>query len=185
MTQTKERTPHDFLNRDVLRQIDYRVARLGRKYGLDLHDRRDVRQEFCLALFRAGTAYDVSRGSPERFVRMVLNRCYKSFVRKTARATQNRVRSVGAVAMDTSDPEYESQLVDPRSGHSRKRFELAEDVRVVISRLPADLAELCRDLMSLTPPQVARKRGVHHSTIYRALFRLREHFQNAGLGEEF
>ena len=181
MSQKTDPASYDFLNDTVLRRIDYRVTRLGRKYGLSREDREDIRQEFCLAMYRAGSKFDPEQCTLERFVRMVLNRCYKHFVRKLARAVENRARSVGAVAMDMSDSDCEHCLIDPNSEDDRRRLETAEDVRTVISRLPEDLGELCRDLMSLSPPQIARKRGVHHSTIYRAIARLREHFTNAGI----
>jgi RNA polymerase sigma factor (sigma-70 family) len=185
MAQTTEPTPYDFLNDTVLRRIDYRVARLGRKYGLSREDREDLRQEFCLTVFRAGSKFDPAQCTAERFVRMVLNRCYKHFVRKLARAAENRAQSVVAVAMDMSDSDCEHCLIDPSSEDDRQRFEMAEDVRTVIAGLPEDLAELARDMMSLSPPQIARKRGVHHSTIYRAIAKLREHFTNAGIDGVF
>jgi len=54
-------TRYDFLDDSVMRRIDYRVARLGRKYCLSVEDRQDIRQEFCLAMFRAGEKYDPER----------------------------------------------------------------------------------------------------------------------------
>ncbi len=176
---------YDFLSDDILRRIDYRVIRLGRKYGLSREGREDVRQEFCLVMVRAGSKFDPQQCAPDRYVGMVLNRCYKHFVRKLARATENRAQSVGAVAMDMCDSDGEHGFIDPKSEDDRRRLELSADVRTVISRLPEELGELCRDLMWLSPPQVARKRGVHHSTIYRAIAKLREYFTSAEIDGVF
>lgn len=180
-----EPTRPDFLDDTVLRRIDYRVARLGRKYGLSRQDREDARQEFCLAVFRAQASFDPQRCTRERFIGMVLNRCYKHFVRKLARAVQSRSLSVATVPLDTCEADADHRLVDPTSGQDLQRLETALDVESVIARLPEDLAQLARELMALSPPQIARKRGVHHSTVYRAMGRLREHFAKAGLDAAF
>jgi len=63
---------YDFLNDTIMRRINYRVARLSRKYCLSAEDRQDLRQEFCLTMFRAGERYKAELCIPERFVRMVL-----------------------------------------------------------------------------------------------------------------
>ena len=66
MAQRTDPTRYDFLNDTVLRRIDYRVTRLGHKFGLSREDREDVHQEFCLAMFRAGSKFDPEQCTPER-----------------------------------------------------------------------------------------------------------------------
>ncbi len=181
MPQTPQPARYDFLNDTTSRRINYRIARLGRKYALSSQDRDDIRQEFYLALIRAADNYDPQQCLPERFVRMVLNRNYKHFVRKLARVNENRTRSVATVSLETSGPHALKSLIDHRNEEDRRRRELAEDVRAAIGRLPDDLRSLCHDLMTLSPLQVASKRGVHHSLIYRDMARLRAHFKKRGI----
>jgi len=172
---------YNFLNDSVMRRINYRVARLGRKYCLSTEDRQDIRQEFCLAMFRAGERYDPERCPPERFVRMVLNRHYKHFVRKLARADDNRARSVETLHFDDVEPDLEYHILDPKGEDDLRRVDLREDVRIVMNSLPEDLRSICLQLMSHSPFEVARRRGVHHSAIYRAIAKIQKHFADAGI----
>ena len=174
-------TRYDFLSESVMRRIGYRVARLGRKYGLSAEDRQDIRQEFCLAMFRASKKYDPEQCPLERFVRMVLNRNYKHFVRKLARANDNRARSVDTVRFSDVEPGLEYHIPDPRGEDALRLVDLREDVRSVMKHLPGKLHDICLALMSYSPLEVARQREVHHSAIYRAIARLREHFVRAGI----
>jgi RNA polymerase sigma-70 factor, ECF subfamily len=167
----------------LMRRIEYRVGRLGRKYGLSTEDRQDIRQEFCLTLFRAGERYKPERCTPERYIRMVLNRCYKHWVRKLARADDNRARSVDTLHFDDVEPDLEYYIVDPKGEDDHRRVDVREDVRTVLAGLPDDLRGICLDLMSDSPFQVAKDRGVHHSAIYRAIAKIREHFRHAGIEE--
>ena len=174
-------TRYDFLDDSVMRRIDYRIARLGRKYCLSVEDRQDIRQEFCLAMFRAGEKYDPERCPPERFVRMVLNRNYKHFVRKLARADENRARSVDTMYFDDVEPDLEYYIPEPKGEDDLRLVDLREDVRTVMESLPEKLRDICLELMSDSPFEVARRRGIHHSAIYRAIVKLREHFARAGI----
>ena len=141
-------TRYDFLDDSVMRRIDYRVARLGRKYCLSVEDRQDIRQEFCLAMFRAGEKYDPERCPPERFVRMVLNRNYKHFVRKLARADENRARSVDTMYFDDVEPDLEYYIPNPKGEDDLRLVDLREDVRTVMKSLPEKLRDICLELMS-------------------------------------
>lgn len=168
-------------NDSVMRRIEYRVARLGRKYCLSIEDRQDIRQEFYLAMFRAGEKYDPERCPPDRFVRMVLNRNYKHFVRKLARADENRARSVDTMRFDDVELDLMYYILDPRGEDDLRLVDLREDVRTVMKSLPVELRDICLELMLDSPFEVARRRGIHHSAIYRALAKLREHFAHAGI----
>jgi len=172
---------YDFLNDTIMRRINYRVARLSRKYCLSAEDRQDLRQEFCLTMFRAGERYKAELCIPERFVRMVLNRCYKHWVRKLARADENRARSVDTMHFDDVEPDLEYYILDPKGEDELQRVEIRDDVQTVLGNLPEDLRGICLDLMSDSPFQVAKQRGVHHSAIYRAIDKIREHFARAGI----
>jgi len=185
MAQSLESTAYDFLNTDIQRRIGFRVARLARRYRLSRPDREDLRQEFCLAMVHAGHRFNPDRGTPVLFATSVLNRCYRHFLRKLTRAKEGRAQSVNAVSMEACDAEWDRLLVDPKGEDDHRHVEIREDVESVIAGLPEDLATICRDLMWMSVPQVARKRGVHHSTIYRAIPKLREHFINAGFEDVF
>ena len=174
-------TRYDFLNTPVARRINYRVARLGRKYHLCREDRQEIRQEFYLALIRAQQNYDPQRCPPERFVQMVLNRNYKHFVRKLARANQNRARSTDALYFNDIKPGLEYGIIDPNGQDRLRRFEISEDVWTVVDSLPPELRDISLELMLDSPFQIARQRKVHHSTIYRAIAKLRGHFVRAGI----
>ena len=182
MTQV---TPPDFLNDSVMRRINYRVNRLGRKFGLCREDCEDLRQNFCLAVFRGSKRFDPQKCTADRFVKMVLNRHYKYFVRRLTQRVDDCVCSLDAMAPDESDPDYDQFLVDPKSGDERRRLEISEDVQTVISRLPDDLRELAYELMANTPSDIARKRNIHHSAVYRSIDELRAHFLKAGIDELF
>ena len=175
----------NFLNDSTMRRIDYRVARLGRKYCLSTEDRQDIHQEFCLTVFRAGEKYDPEKCPPERFIRMVLNCYYKHWVRKLARADENRARSVDTMHFDDVEPDMEYYIIDPKGEDDLRRVDTRLDVRTVMENLPEDFQSICRELMLDSPFEVARRRGVHHSAIYRAIAKIREHFASAGLDGVF
>ena len=185
MTQSNPPEEHDFLNDSVMRRINYRVNRLGRKFGLPREDREDLRQTFCLAMLRAGKKFDPEKCEAERFVQMVLNRHYKYFVRRLARGVDDGACSIDAMELDTSDSDYEQILVDHKGEEDRRRLEISEDVQTVISNLPDDLRELCYELMDHTPSEIAHKRNIHHSAVYRSISELRKHFVKSGIEELF
>lgn len=172
---------YDFLDGSIMRRINYRVARLGRKYCLATEDRQDIRQEFCLAMFRAGENYDPKRCIYERFVQMALNRHYKHWVRKLARADENRARSVDTMHFDDVELDLEYHVIDPKGEDELQRVDLREDVRTVTKSLRGELRDICIELMSASPFEIARRRGIHHSAIYRAIAKLREHFARVGI----
>ena len=116
---------------------------------------------------------------------MVLNRNYKHFVRKLARANENRSRSVDTVHFDSVEPGFEHKLLDPKGEDSLRLVDLREDVRTIMESLPEDLRDICLELMSHSPCELARRRGVHHSAMYRAIAKLREHFRRAGIEDIF
>ena len=182
MTQV---TPPDLFTDSVMRRINFRVNRLGRKFGLPREDCEDLRQAFCLAVVRANENFDPQKCSADQFVRMVLNRHYKYFVRKLAQRADDRLDSIDALELDASNPDYDQLLVDPKSGDDRRQMEISEDVQTVISRLPEDLRRLCYELMAHTPPEIASRQNIHHSAVYRAIDELREYFLQAGIDKFF
>lgn len=179
MSTQQDSSRYDFVNnRSVARRINHRIKRLSLKYDLSREDRQDIRQEFYLALVRAGRSYDPAKCPPGRFVLMVINRYYKHFVRKLNRARQNRSRSVDAIRFADLNPSFEYKIVDPKAQRSLRSIEMREDTRTLIEKLPKELRAISLELMSKTPLEVARRRGVHHSTVYRALEKIRECFAN-------
>ena len=185
MNQDKSADQNGFLSGGVMRRINYRVNRLGRKFGLSREDRDDFRQSLCLAVVRAGEKFDPQKCTADQFVLMVLNRHYKYFVRKLVQRVDDRFCSIDAMELDTSDPDYDQLLIDPKGEDDRRRLEISEDVQTVVSRLPDDLRDLCYELMTHTPLEIARKRNIHHSAVYRAIDELHQHFQKAGIDELF
>ena len=162
-------------------RINYRATRLCRKFCLSAEDHQDISQEFRMTLFRASRKYNPDKCPPERFVRMVLNRNYKHWVRKLDRADKKRAISVDAMHFDDVAPDLEYYILDPKSRNDLRLADFGEDVRSVIGTMPDKLRDICLELMSDSPFEIARQRGVHHSAIYRAIPRIREYFVRAGI----
>jgi len=172
-------------SKSLERRINYRAARLGRKFCLSIEDRQDIAQEFRMAIFRAIRKYAPEKCPPERFIRMVLNRHYKHWVRKLDRADKNRALSVDAMKFDDVSPDLEYHILDPKSRNDQRLADFGEDIQTVIGRMSDRLKNICLELLSDSPCEIARRRGVHHSTIYRAIPKIREHFVRAGIGKFF
>ena len=82
---------------------------------------------------------------------------------------------------DDVEPDLEYDILDPKGEDDLRRVDLREDVQTVLENLPEEFRSICLELMSHSPFEVARRRGVHHSAIYRAIAKIREHFARAGV----
>ena len=152
----------------TIRLAAVRAATVATLYGLPSESRRDLEQEALLELWRKRPAYDAQRGSWRTFAERVVANRMTSLVRS---------------------------MYSERSGHFREEpienlLGLAApnsltDLRADVSRVLAGLSPFDRNvalcLIGHSAIETTQCLGVSRATVYRAIWRLRAAFTEAGL----
>jgi RNA polymerase sigma factor (sigma-70 family) len=152
--------------------------RLARKLCLNRQDCEDLRQEFILALLKAGNGFAPSRSRPTTFITAVLNRRYKHYVRQFF--VRNRLAALKPMRLDEVDDEVDQILADPRQEQDLRRADLRADVQVVLSKMPPKPRPICRLPMTCSPHEASKRLGVAPPTVTGAIPRIRGYFLEAG-----
>jgi len=175
--------------------IKHKAQRLIGRVGLTESDREDVEQELVLDLLSRLPEYDATRGLRSAFIGQVINHKVAQLIRDRQRKKRDCRRRAcslddpleqedgSAIAREETVSQDDYDLLMGK--HSRpevERMDLAIDVSIALSRIPADLRDLAVLLMLQPKRDAAREAGISRSTLYRrGLRRLRSAFEDAGL----
>lgn len=164
--ETLDRWCADGIPEITTRQIDYRVDRFRRAYGLNYDAADDLRQDFLVKVLDAIGDYDETRASPTTFAKSVIQLFYCWCVRQHHRKRPT-VSSLDALLLDDSNG-YQGPATDARD------IDGLLDLRRILDRLPDDQRELATDWVVRTATEIAEAHGVHPGTIRRRFERLQE-----------
>jgi len=160
----------------VKKQIDMRMSRLRRIMAFKRLSVQDVRQDFLLAIVSAMTNYDAEKSGWRTFVSSVCNKKYCYLMR----TYQNEKKFLlNLTSLDTIDEESESLPT------YQTDFDTQIDVDTALEGLSERLRVIAEMLKHNSPAQVAKKLGVSHTTIGRAMKHLKAAFLKNGLGSEY
>lgn len=132
-----------------------------------LLDREDMEQQAMVALWKALSRFDPTRGSLRTFVERVI---FTDAV-STLRAQRSAKRNLG-----------NELLPSPELWDASESVELRTDLGRVLARLRAPDKKLASLLMDHTPTEVSRVLRVSRSTVYEGISRIRTAVVQAGLG---
>lgn len=154
----------DGLPPQTARQIEYRVKRLSRAFGLRDYDIDEIRGMFMLALYKGLAGYDQSKSSPLTFAKHVIQMAYVR-VALTLRGEcelRRRHRPLSEVLEAAFAASNCSKSMDRRESLDalNRRFPKHRDVMF--------------DLARMSPAEVARHNGVHRGTVSRQIAAIRQ-----------
>lgn len=155
-------------------RIRFRASRLGQAFRLNEDEIEDIEQDFAIEVVRAARRFDPSRSSWRTFLSRVLDRRYAHIARqlRSNRRRQNRdFEPSTSFGMSMCRGEHEWQV------------DLQADVTQILTMLNPRLQKVAATLMLCTPNETAAHLGLHRSTIYRDIAKLREVFVMQGFDD--
>jgi RNA polymerase sigma-70 factor (ECF subfamily) len=177
----------------AMKLIKERVKQMIGRNGFTPSDREDLEQEFALYLWQCLRRQKKPLQDRQGFFRKVIADHAVTLIRRREREKRDhfRVSSLSEQVVDCDGQAVEMAQTIP-DDHARTRLcvaprsssdwmELTHDVAAVLVQLPPDLRDLCERLKHHSITEVARRLGVPRTTLYDAIRRLRQHFEDAGL----
>jgi len=175
-------TSTNLIDEYALNRIEYRAIRLRCAFRLNEHDTEDLRSRLAVQLLRASARFDPTRASQHTFVNRVLDRAYRHLARELRTRREHAVWA----PLEPLECEDDGESAQSQTGDAPDPAEVVErrsDVETALASLPRPLRVIGEELKHSTPREVAERLGLHRSTVYRAMGRIREHFTAYGLGE--
>lgn len=175
----------------VSRNIMARAARLARSRAVPGMTAEDIAQDLREHLWRRDGAFDPTRGSYDTFAdRVIANR-----IATLASPTERLKAERSWVSFDTptrhtddgeplplSETLAEAEgLYGPVARPANEDFGMVRDVRCLRDKLSPDCGALADVLIELTPTEAATTLGVHRSTVYARLAKMRSTAMELGL----
>lgn len=152
-------------------------------YGFTKSDREDIEQDLTLGLLTRLRCFDPDKARSATFVRMVVDDCAASLIRKRKARVRDYRRSTSLDELQELIDQEESENLAELSYDDREQRELAIDLAEALKQLPDDLraiAEVLRDGGNLA--EVARAHGLTREAARWRVRKVREHFAQLGLG---
>lgn len=177
----------------VLSVVRVEAARLAGRYGFNVADRDDIRQELLLDWVVRCRRFDPARSSRRTFVyRIVRHRVATLRESQSAACRDYRLRgnclhdsqSVGNESISLADSFSADDCAGwlGRSARSCcERNELRIDVETVTATLPSELAAVVGLLGSENAIEAAKQMAMPRATFYRRIGAIRAAFRSAGL----
>ncbi len=161
--------------------------------GFRRADREDVEQDLALCLLMRLPKYDAAVAKRNTFISRIVNRRVASII--AASKAGKRDWRMRAFSLDSNDPDCErptqwrervseeeyllSVGLADRSPEDHR--EMVMDVERTLERLPENFRDLCERLKTQTVSDISSELGMPRSTIYEAIRKVREIFDEAGL----
>jgi hypothetical protein len=177
----------------TIRRIRFLASKLNRQNAIPGMDREDFEQDLVLDLLQRIGRHDPARACLETFAEHVLDNRVATLTRPCARLrTERQMVSIDApTAASDSDAESgqlpDDNLLTGNGDADPESIEKELSLRLDIERFVGNLTpalRLCADIMhSGNIAEGACKAGLHRSTIYERLARLRAEATALGLHE--
>jgi len=149
-------------------QINYRLGRLRKCFGLKSTCLDDVRQTFLLALVSGINNYDPEKSTWRTFVTAILNNCYRNQLRQLE--AKKRLAVKCTVQIEDLDEDH-----DLTPGYVQD-FNTPMDVAEIIANMPPELQCVAELLKEYSPAEASRILKIGKSTVTRRIKRIREYF---------
>ena len=176
--------------------IRCKARQLVGKAGFRKHDIEDIEQEMTLDLLSRLPKFDPDKAAHSTFVARVIERKISKLIRHRRQEMRDYRReacSLNELVMNGDGETTERACTvdqDEADIHAGRRSRTREDeahlrldVSLVLSGLPDDLRAVAEHLMTETVTEAAKSLGVPRTTLYGAIGRLRQIFEDEGLRE--
>ncbi len=154
----------------IISRIEFHAGRLKRRLRLNHGEAAEAYALLAAELVKASLKYRTDGAAWHTFASGVLQRAEREVTRQlVGERDRRRARQDEGwlhVAFDAT--------VKPKTRDRSAAIRLRLDIDAAIDGLPEPLRGFARALMYLTPDETARRRGLHRSTVYRAIERLRD-----------
>jgi hypothetical protein len=182
---------YDGLHPAAVSSLRCHASRLASVNAVPGMDKEDYEQELALHLLKRTKKYDKKRGSLPTFISRVLENRAKSFMTPTQAKTVERcmfsfeepASSVEGNEVTLEDLVSTEQSLWPASHFSpSQRMDFQIELNRLVPSLPPG-SRRCLQWLTAGGLQAALRSGVHRSSFYDALERLRAHAHHHGLEE--
>ena len=178
------------------RLIQYKSQQLIGKAGLSESDIDDLKQEMWVDLLRRIPRFESDRAKLETFIDRILTHRAAAILGHQCEVSRDYRRGRESLSTETEDADGQTvelaqtlaeNVHDLRTGAVTRpdlgQMELASDIQAVLATLPAPLRELCQLLKTEHISVAADKLGITRHEASARADKIREHFENARLGD--
>jgi len=185
---------YDGLDEYAIRIIIIKAKQLAGKYGFSLNDQEDIEQELALDLLQRLPSYNSNIAQRNTFIARLIDHKIANLIEAQKAACRDHrlcTRSLdepvekGVVSTPLKNFIDQEDFLQRTRNLSRPLNEL-DDIAIDISRilesLRPGLARLCRRLLSGDSiTDISRDTGIPRGTLYEAVKKIRNHFEDKGL----
>ena len=182
----QQRTHNDVFHPYATTTIRVHARRLVRLQVMPSMDREDYEQELAFDLWRRLAAYQSERASLPTYIdRVVRNRAARFHTTAKAAAYRQERQALAVHTIDENavTPQVESEGPTTPAESFTDAADLRRDLARFTASLPPALRRCCAILQSGATGEAIRQHGLHRSSHYDALRRLRKRARDAGLHE--
>ncbi|MFQ3591744.1 MAG: sigma factor [Gemmataceae bacterium] len=174
--------------------IQVKARQLCRRREFLPADLADLQQDLWLMLCERAETFDPAKASLDTFIDRVVNTAVGVILRNRQRLKRNTGGPVVSLDDSGNDPTRPNSMahgLSPehlarRTGQEPKdpvtEQETAEAVAFALARMPDDLQEIARRLMSGTVNSVSQKMNISRRAVRKASLAIREFLERAGFG---
>jgi DNA-directed RNA polymerase specialized sigma24 family protein len=167
---------YDHLSEYARTLIRVKARQLVRRPEFSRADTEDIEQDLAIQIHLKIAQYDPSRSSLNTFLARVVDSSISMMIRERGRLKRGG-RTQKKHSIDHESNQLGVSCVLEQVGTSL-------DVSSVIEKLPTELRQLCRDLMTEKRAKVIKQRRTTKSRYESSLNRIREHFQKNGINRD-
>jgi len=185
---------HELTQGFAARYIRRKARELARQPGFKGTEKDDLRQQLYLRILERLPQFDPSQGCFNAFVKLIVRQFATDCRRHMSAQMRDRRSDVSLSSLVAGEegPVELAQTIGRRELNARLHrdeqdteatSDLAQDLAAFLASLPPRLCTIAERLKDASPTQIASELGVHFTTVYRDMRRMREQFAKAGFGE--
>ena len=168
----------------VMSDVRWTARQLARTEAVPGMDAQDFEQEIFLDLWRRQGKFDPSKASYRTFANRVISNCVSALTTRTTASTAARKTvSWDALIEESSGHALLGEMSGSLFSNDIDDKDLGIDVRRFFSRLTPAMQRVCAVMLTENLSEGSRLSGLHRSSVYEALHRLRTQASEAGLRE--
>lgn len=180
-------------DRSIIKLIHAKAKQLAKQEGFNLADQKDIEQDLAIYLLDRLAGFDPAKAELSTFVLTLINNRIVMMIRERKMQKRDFRKSISLEEPIRPEQDGEFRLLDimdherflvqtgtiPRT--TQEQINLKVDTASLIETLPDHLQEVCWLLMEEAVPEVARRLGIHRTTVYKRLAEIRKHFANKAI----
>ena len=170
------------LDDSTTRLVRIKANQLVGRYGFTRSDREDVEQELLLDLLVRLRRFDPARARRFTFVRLVVNRCVASLIRRRRTASRDYRRANVSLDELLWDGKRAGRFLEPALDDTQQR-DLRIDLTEALESLPVRYREVAEELRDGNLWTAAQQQRRTREAVRRMREHIRRHLLDRGLGD--